>query len=349
MPSAQFKKLLADVSKFVEEEAIPAEKVFETQVEDAARRHSSRFAEYAPVMEELKKKARTRGLWNLFFPGSGLSIEQYAAVSEILGRSFLAPEACNCNAPDTGNMEVLEKYGTPAQKKQWLEPLLEGTIRSAFLMTEPEVASSDATNIACSAELDNDSYVVTGRKWWATGAQDPRCRLAVVLVRMRGREASGADWDGRPVHGRHSVLLVPTDSPGFEVLRPLSVFGYDDAPHGHAEVVLRGVRVPAASAVVLGEGRGFEVAQSRLGPGRVHHCMRAIGMAERALEAAVRRSFARTAFGRPLAEHDGVRSAVAHSRMEIDQARLLVLRCARRLGEPAGLKGAIQEVSMIKV
>ncbi|HZB92634.1 MAG TPA: acyl-CoA dehydrogenase family protein [Stellaceae bacterium] len=295
------------------------------------------------VMEELKDKARSAGLWNLFLPdsarGAGLSNLDYAPLSEIMGRSELAPEACNCSAPDTGNMEVLERYGTEAQKRQWLEPLLEGKIRSAFAMTEPEVASSDATNIRASIRRDGDHYVINGRKWWATGAPDRRCQILIVMGQT---DPGNAD-----PHKRQSMILVPKATPGVTVLRALPVFGYDHAPHGHGEVVFEDVRVPGAN-LLLGEGRGFEIAQGRLGPGRIHHCMRAIGLAERTLEAMCRRVRARVTFGRPLAEQSVTLERIAEARIMIDQSRLLVLAAADKM-DRLGNKAARAEIAMIKV
>ncbi len=295
-----------------------------------------------PVMEAMKARARAAGLWNLFLPdagdGAGLSNRDYAPLAEIMGRSLIAPEVFNCSAPDTGNMEVLHMYGSEAQKARWLTPLLAGDIRSAFAMTEPEVASSDATNISTRIDRDGDHYLVNGRKWWTTGAPDPRCRVLIVM----GLTRPDADR-----HSRHSMVLVPMDSAGVRIERTLPVFGYDDAPHGHAEMVFENVRVPAEN-LILGEGRGFEIAQGRLGPGRIHHCMRLIGLAQRALEAMISRASERVAFGRPLAAHGMTQEAIALSRCDIDQARLLTLQAAHAM-DVAGNKGAKDLIGMIKI
>jgi acyl-CoA dehydrogenase len=323
------------LARFVDERIEPAEPEYRAHIAQPGQRWT-----IPPVMERLKAQARNDGLWNLFLPsmGSELSNLEYAPLAEIMGRSPLAPEVFNCNAPDSGNMEVLLQYGSPAQRERWLAPLLDGTIRSAFAMTEPSVASSDATNIAARIARDGDDYVVDGRKWWTTGAMDPRCAVFIVM--------GVTNADAEP-HRRHAMILVPRNTPGVNIVRPLTVLGYDDAPHGHAEIVFDRVRVPATS-LILGEGRGFEIAQGRLGPGRIHHCMRLIGLAQRALEAMIARANARVAFGKPLAAQGTVQRDIAQSRCEIEQARLLTLAAAAALDRD-GIKGAKDAIGMIKI
>jgi acyl-CoA dehydrogenase len=336
---ARTEELRAAVGSFLDEHVYPAEPVFAAQVAGGADRWTR-----PPVLAELTAAARERGLWNLFLPdpryGAGLTNLQYAPLAELTGRSpHLAPEAFNCAAPDTGNMELLAEFGTAAQRERWLEPLLDGRIRSAFCMTEPEVASSDATNIATRIARDGDDYVITGRKWWSSGAMDPRCKLLIVM---------GKTDPAGPRHRQQSMILVPRDTPGVTVHRGLSVFGYDDGPHGgHAEISFDGARVPAGN--LLGEeGGGFAMAQARLGPGRIHHCMRLIGMAERALELMCRRAVSRVAFGGPLADQGVLQERIAESRVRIEQARLLVLKTAW-LMDTVGNKGAHTEIQAIKI
>ncbi|MGE0255323.1 MAG: acyl-CoA dehydrogenase family protein [Alphaproteobacteria bacterium] len=327
----------ARLEAFMDEFVYPAEETYEAQLASQPTRWQT-----PAIVETLKREARARELWNLFLPeaehGPGLTNLEYATLCEIMGRVHWAPEVFNCSAPDTGNMEVLVRYGTEAQQKQWLAPLLDGKIRSAFAMTEPAVASSDATNIECSIRRDGDHYVINGRKWWTSGLGDPRCAIMIVM---------GKSDPAAKRHLQQSQILVPVATPGVKVERMLPVMGFDDAPHGHGEVVFDNVRVPADN-ILLGEGRGFEIAQSRLGPGRIHHCMRVIGVAERALELLCRRAGERTAFGRLIADHGVTQERIAQSRIEIEMCRLLVLKAAWMM-DVAGNKEARQEIAMIKV
>jgi acyl-CoA dehydrogenase len=338
--SPRTRQLQSRVQEFMAAHIYPNEARYHAEI-DAATRAGRRWSP-VPVIEELKPRARAAGLWNLFLPeseyGAGLRNQEYAALAEIMGRVPWASEVFNCSAPDTGNMEVLVRYGTPAQKQRWLEPLLAGEIRSAFAMTEPGVASSDATNIEARIERDGDDYVVNGRKWWISGAGDPRCKVYIFM---------GKTDPQAPKYSQQSMILVPADAPGVEVLRALSVFGYDDAPHGHMEIDFRDVRVPASN-LLLGEGRGFEIAQGRLGPGRIHHCMRTIGLAERALELLCKRASSRVAFGRPIAQQTVTQERIAEARCMIEQARLLTLKAAWMM-DTAGNKSAKGEIAMIKV
>jgi acyl-CoA dehydrogenase len=333
--SDKVRRLQEQVQTFMDAHIYPNESVYEEQLA-ANRWHQP------PIMEELKAKAKAAKLWNLFLPeselGAGLTNLEYAPLCEIMGRSGIASEAFNCAAPDTGNMEVIERYGSPEQKRQWLEPLLAGDIRSAFAMTEPDVASSDATNIQCEIRRDGDMYVINGRKWWTSGIIHPHCTIMIVM---------GKTDPNAPKHLQQSQILVPRDTQGVTLVRHLPVFGYDDAPHGHGEVLFEDVRVPASS-IILGEGRGFEIAQGRLGPGRIHHCMRVVGLAERALDALCKRVKSRVAFGKPIAEQTVTLERIAESRIGIEQCRLLTLKAAYMM-DTVGNKVARKEIAMIKV
>ena len=334
--SQKVKDLQEKITDFMNAYVYESEDIYKKQVEDGGRWCIPQ------IMEDLKSKAKSEGLWNLFLPdsdlGAGLTNTEYAPLCEIMGRSPIGAEVFNCSAPDTGNMEVLVRYGTDDQKKEWLTPLLNGEIRSAFAMTEPDVASSDASNIQASIVRDGNNYVINAKKWWTSGAMDPRCKIMIFM----GKTDPNADK-----YKQQSMILVPFDTPGVKVLRHLPVFGYDHAPHGHAEVEFKDVKVPLSN-ILLGEGRGFEIAQGRLGPGRIHHCMRLIGQAERALELMISRAKSRVAFGKPIAQQGVVMNAIADSRAEIEQARLLVLKTAYMM-DTVGNKIARKEISMIKV
>jgi acyl-CoA dehydrogenase len=335
--SGKVKALQARLTAFMEEVVYPNEGTYHAQLNAGNDRW-----QIPPIMEEMKKQAKKAGLWNLFLPeseyGAGLSNMEYAPLAEIMGRSHIAPEVFNCSPPDTGNMEVLERYGTQEQKNRWLLPLLDGEMRSCFAMTEPEVASSDATNIQASIERVGEEYVINGRKWWSSGAGDPRCKILIVM---------GKTNPTGPSHEQQSMVLVPMDTPGVKVVRMVPIFGYDDAPHGHGEIVFENVRVPTSN-ILWEEGKGFAIAQGRLGPGRIHHCMRCIGAAERALEAMIKRVKHRVAFGKSLAEQEVIQQWIADSRIEIEQARLLTLKAAYMM-DAVGNKVARAEIAMIKV
>ena len=335
--TSKINNLIDEIKVFMDKFIYPNEQVYFEAIESSESRWN-----IPPIIEEIKDEAKKVNLWNLFLPesdyGAGLSNLEYAPLAEIMGRSFIAPEAFNCSAPDTGNMEVFVRYGTNEQKEKWLEPLLKGEIRSAFAMTEPNVASSDATNIQSTIKADGDDYIINGHKWWTSGAMDPRCKVIIFM----GKTDLNANR-----YSQQSMIIIPVDTPGVKIVRPLSVYGYDDAPHGHAEVIFKDVLVPKKN-ILLGEGRGFEIAQGRLGPGRIHHCMRLIGLAERAFELMCKRANQREAFGKKISEQGVIREMIARSRIEIDQARLLTLKAADMM-DKYGNKIAKKEIAMIKI